>query len=110
MKTGFKILLVIASFVVFYFALIPVMQACQSTDSDCTVWEEMMTLTRPVVVASNSFVWNTGDDAGSWTGTTEGIKIPSPEDQIMHNRPFVISMIVLPFVVIGFIVVWDKRK
>ena len=109
MKTRLKILLVSGSFVAFYFALIPILQICHSTDSDCTIWRELMLLTRPVVVSS-SHMWDTGDGIGAWTGTPEEIEIPAPEDQIMNNIPFVTSMIVLPFVIIGFIVVWDKRK
>ena len=109
MKTKYKIFLVIACFVVFYFALIPIFYACNSIISDCIVWQELVHLTRPVVVSS-SHIWDTGDGIGSWTGTAEGIEVPTFEDQIIHNMPFVTSMIVLPFVIIGFVVVWDKRK
>ena len=111
MKTRFKILLVVVSFIAFYFALIPILQTCHhSTDSDCTVWQELMLLTRPVVTSS-SHIWDTSDGIDEWTGTTEGMETTLPlEDQIMNNLPFVTSMIVLPFVIIGFVVVWDKRK
>ena len=109
MKTNFKIFLVISSFVVFYFALIPILQTCQGTDFDCTLWQELMLLTRPVVVSSQH-TWNTGDDLGTWAGTTEGLEIPTSEDQIMNNITFGTSMIVLPLVIIGFIAVWDKKN
>lgn len=109
MKTICKIFLVVVCFVVFYFALIPVLQYCLESNGDCTVWQELMLLTRPVIV-SDPHIWNTGDDVGSWTGTTEEPEIPVLVDQIMNNMPFVTSMIVLPFVIIGFLVVWDKRK
>ena len=32
------------------------------------------------------------------------------ENQIVDNMPFVTSMIILPFVIIRFVVVLDKRK
>ena len=109
MNTRYKIFLVIGCFAVFYFALIPILQACNSIDSDCTVWRELILLTRPVVMSS-PHIWDTGDGWGAWTGTTEGPETPALADQIMNNLPFVTSMIVLPFVIIGFVVVWDKRK
>ncbi|MCV0400079.1 MAG: hypothetical protein K5785_08810 [Nitrosarchaeum sp.] len=108
MKTRYKILLVIGSFVTFYFALIPILQVCNSTNSDCIVWREMVLLTRPVV--SSPHIWDNGSDVGSWTGTPDGMEVPALADQIMNNLPFVTSMIVLPFVIIGFVVVWDKRR
>lgn len=108
MKTRYKIFLVIGCFAAFYFALIPILQACNSADSDCTVWRELILLTRPVV--SSPHIWDTGSDVGSWAGTTEGHETPALADHIMNNLPFVTSMIVLPFVIIGFVVIWDKRK
>ena len=111
MKTRFKILLVVASFIAFYFALIPVLQSCNPiADSDCTVWQELMHLTRPVITSS-SHVWDTGDGIDRWTGTIEEMQTTlSLEDQVVNNLPFVTSMLVLPFVIIGFVVIWDKRQ
>ncbi len=105
MKTRYKIFLVIGSFVVFYFALIPALQLCIDSNNDCTVWQEIVMLTRPVISSSTL-----GEGIGEWSGTTDGLEIPSLEDQISRNLPFVTSMIVLPFVIISFVVVWDKRK
>lgn len=109
MKTRYKIAIVIVAFTGFYFALIPILEICHNTDNDCTVWQEMMFLTRPVITSSQH-VWGTGDSIGEWSGTPEGIEIPSFDAQVMNNIPFVASMIVFPFVIIGFIVMWDKRK
>lgn len=108
MKTRFKILLVIGFFVMFYFALIPGFQVCIDTKGDCSIWKELIHLTRPVVTLGDD-VWDSGDGIGSWTGTTQGVEDPSLEDKIAQNIPFIVSMIVLPFVTIGFIVVWDKK-
>ena len=108
-KTRYKIFLVIGSFVVFYFALVPILQTCNSANSDCTVLQELVLLTRPVVVSS-PHIWDTNDGISSWTGTVEGMEAPTLENQIMYDIPFIASMIVLPFVIIGLIVVWDKRK
>lgn len=105
MKTRYKIFLVIGSFIVFYFALIPTLQVCIDLNNDCTVWQDLILLTRPVITSSTL-----GEGIGEWSGTTDGMEIPSFEDQISHNLPFVTSMIALPFVIIGFVVVWDKRK
>ncbi len=105
MKTRYKIFLVIGSFVAFYFALIPALQVCIDSNNDCTVWQELVMLTRPVISSSTL-----GEGIGEWSGTVDGLEIPSLEDQISRNLPFVTSMIVLPFVIIGFVVVWDKRK
>jgi len=60
----------------------------------------MILLTRPVIVSGDL----------QWSGTVEGLEAPSPSEQIIHNLPFVTSMLVLPFVIIGLIVVLDKRK
>ena len=108
MKTRFKILLVINLFVIFYFALIPGTQICIDFQGDCSVLKELILLTRPVVTSGEN-IWNTGDETDNWNGTVDGIKNPSLSDQIAQNIPFVVSMIVLPFVIIGFIVVWDKK-
>ncbi|MCE9653419.1 MAG: hypothetical protein K8Q89_10270 [Nitrosarchaeum sp.] len=105
MKTRYKIFLVIACFVSFYFAIIPVTGYCMESGSDCTLHMELIHLTRPAI-AVDTF----GDGISQWSGTVEGIEHTSMADQIMHNMPFVASMIVLPSVVIGLILVWDKRK
>ena len=109
MKTRYKIFFIIGSFVAFYFALIPVMQSCIDSNNDCTVWKELLLLTRPVIT-STSHMWDTVNGIGTWTGTVEEIETTSIKDQISYNLPFVVSMIVLPLVMIGFVVVWDKRK
>ena len=103
MKTRFKIAIVIACFVAFYFVLIPAFVACDEAGSDCTIWRELIGLTRPVVASE----W-LGEQVG-WSGTTQEESTPL-EDIAINNLPFVASMIVLPLVIIGFVVVWDKRK
>ena len=108
MKTKFKILLVINLFVIFYFALIPGMQICIDFEGDCSVWKELILLTRPVVTSGEN-IWSTGDGMDNWNETVHGIENPSLNHQITQNLPFVVSMIVLPFVIIGFIVVWDRK-
>ena len=103
MKTKLKIALVIACFIAFYFALIPIFQACDEAGSDCTLWRELIGLTRPVVPSE----W-LGEQVG-WSGSVQ--KESTPLDSIaINNLPFVVSMIILPFVIIGFIVVWDNKK
>ena len=109
MKTRYKIFLVIGSFVAFYFALIPLLQLCVDSANDCTVWKELVVLTRPVVTSS-PHVWDTGEEIGEWIGSTEQMENPSLEEQVMYNLPFVVSMLVLPFVIIGFVVTLEKRK
>lgn len=109
MKTRYKIFLIIGSFVAFYFALIPVTHSCIDSNNDCAVLREIILLTRPVIT-STSHMWDTGYGVGAWTGTIEEIETTSIKDQISYNFSFVVSMIILPLVMIGFVVVWDKRK
>ncbi|MDX1441897.1 MAG: hypothetical protein R3237_05510 [Nitrosopumilaceae archaeon] len=99
MKTRYKIFLVISSFVVFYLSLIPVMQFCLESYGDCSLWQELILLTRPVIVS---------DDL-QWSGTVDGIEHPSLNDQFVQNLPFVVSMVILPFVIIGFVVIWERK-
>ena len=103
MKTRYKIFLIIACFVSFYFAMIPILHYCLEFEGDCTVYQELILLTRPVIVSGSA------DDI-QWSGTVDGIGESSLEVQVMQNMPFVVSMIVLPFVIIGFVGVWDKRR
>ena len=67
MKTRYKISLVIGSFVAFYFALIPALQVCIDSNNDCTVWQELVMLTRPVISSSTL-----GEGIGEWSGTVDG--------------------------------------
>ena len=108
MKTEFKILFVITLFVIFYFALIPGLQICIDFEGDCSIWKELILLTRPVVISGEN-VLDTGDGINAWTGTPEGMKNPSLADRIAENIPFIVSMIIFPFVIIGFVVVWDRK-
>ena len=104
MKTRFKIVIVIACFVIFYLVLVPIWETCNDFGADCSVWKELMLLTRPVIP---------GEWIGAeleWSGTPEDIESPTIERIVMDNMPFTVSMIVLPFVIIGFVVIWDKRK
>ena len=108
MKTKFKILLVINLFVVFYFALIPGLQICIDFEGDCGIWKELILLTRPVVPSGQN-VWDTGNGINAWTGTPEELENSSLEDQIAENISFIVSMIILLFVIIGFVVVMDRK-
>jgi len=107
MKTRYKILIVIASFVVFYFALIPALQQCLESDADCTAYQELALLTRLVISADLL-----GDESGivAWSGTPQGIEKPTASDYLRMNQNFILSMIVFPCGIIGAIVIWDKRK
>lgn len=103
MKTIFKIGIVIACFVAFYFALIPIFVVCDEAGSDCDIWRELIGLTRPVVPSE----W-LGQQIG-WSGSDQE-ESTSLEDIAINNLPFVVSMIVLPLVIVGFVVVWDKKR
>jgi hypothetical protein len=97
LKTRYKIFLIIVCFVSFYFAIIPILQNCLEYDRDCTIYQELMLLTRPVIVSG------TGDGL-QWSGTVDGIETTTIEIQVMQNVPFVVSMIVLPFAIIALMV------
>ena len=101
MKTRYKILIVIVCFVIFYLALIPILQVCHISESDCIIWRELMLLTRPVISSSEGL---------EWSGTVDGIEESTVSEQIMQNVSFTVSMIVLPLVIIGFIVIGDRQK
>lgn len=107
MKTRYKTSLVIASFVAFYFALIPATHMCLESDSDCTIYQELIILTRPVVTLN---IWDAGDGTGTWSGTVEDMKEPTLIDSLGSNMKFVLSMVILPISIIAGIVFWDKRK
>ena len=106
MKTRFKIILVIVILVAFYFALIPIWHTCNDSGEDCTIWQELFLFTRPVVpsqLLGNTVEWSTGQQEESFSEYDAA-------DLIAANLPFIVSMIVLPLVIIGFVVVWDTRK
>ncbi|EGG42351.1 Hypothetical protein Nlim_0796 [Candidatus Nitrosarchaeum limnium SFB1] len=105
MKTRYKIFLVIACFIAFYVGIIPVLGYCLESGADCTLYQELILLTRPTIT-----VYTPWEGISEWSGTAEEIEKPTIAMQIMRNIPFVTSMIVLPFVIIGLIVVLDKRK
>ena len=101
MKTRYKIVVVITCFVAFYFALIPILQVCTHSGGDCTLWQDLVLLTRPVISSGEGI---------EWSGSVEGKESLSVSELIIHNIPFAASMIVIPLVIIGFLVVLDKRK
>lgn len=107
MKTRYKILLVTAFFAVFYFALTPALQYCLESDADCTVYQELVLLTRPVIIVD---VWGDESSIGEWSGTPQGIEKPTISEYLRLNQNFILSMIVFPCGIIGAIVIWDKRK
>ena len=104
MKTRFKICIIIACFVVFYLVLLPIWEVCYDSGADCRVWEELILFTRPVIPGE----W-VGEEL-QWSGSTQGRESPALGNVLANNLPFITSMIVLPLVIIGFVVVWDKRK
>ena len=109
MKTRFKIGIVIICFIVFYLALIPSFEICRDLGSDCSIFNELLSLTRPVIHSSDAF-WSE-DGISEWSGTAQAKEEHPPlRSYLSWNLPFIVSMIVLPFVIIGFVVVWDKRK
>ena len=104
MKTRYKIFLVIAGFVSFYFAIIPIAGYCLESREDCTLYIELVNLTHPTITVDTL-----GDGISEWSGTPEGIEKTTISVQIVRNIPFVTSMILLPFVIIGLIVIWDRK-
>jgi len=106
MKTRYKIFLIIGSFCAFYFGLIPALQYCNESGSDCTIVQEMVLLTRPAIIAD---AW---DDQAiqEWSGTAQGIEKSTLSDYIRINQKFIFSMIVFPVGLIGAVIIWDKRK
>ena len=106
MKTRFKILVVITSFTVFYFALIPGYEMCRNTSVDCSVFQFLINLTRPVIWSGHLGI----EGISEWSGTTEGsIQEPDISMLLQDNVSFLLSMIVLPSGIIVAIIAWDKR-
>jgi len=106
MKTRYKILIVLGSFIGFYFALIPALEKCNSFDLDCTAVQNLILLTRPVVTVDTWYNPNSME----WSGSAQGIEKPSVIDSLKHNQNFILSMIVFPICIISTVVLWDKRK
>ena len=108
MKTRYKIFLVVCFFITFYFSLIPLLQLCIALEADCIALKELVLVTRPIVTSGEN-VWDTGNGINAWTGTPEELENSSLEDQIAENISFIVSMIILLFVIIGFVVVMDRK-
>jgi hypothetical protein len=106
MKIRFKIFAVIVSFASFYFALIPMLQQCTEHGSDCTIYQEMMLLTRPVIIVD----WEDESGIAEWSGTPQDREKASLDEYLRLNQNFILSMIVFPCCIIGAIVMWDKRR
>ncbi|RDJ31554.1 MAG: hypothetical protein DWQ18_01715 [Crenarchaeota archaeon] len=106
MKTRYKILAVIASFVAFYFSLIPGYEMCRDAGSDCSVFQFLINLTRPVIWSGYLGI----EGISEWSGTAQGItQEPDISMLLQDNVSFLLSMIVLPAGIISAIVAWDKR-
>ena len=88
MKTRYKIFLIIGSFSVFYFGLIPALQHCSESGADCTVVQEMVLLTRPAIIVDTL----DGQGIQEWSGTPQGI-----EKSILSNY-FRINFVYLFFI------------
>jgi hypothetical protein len=106
MKTKYKIFIVLGSFVGFYFASIFALQLCNQSDSDCTIFQELVLLTRLSVRVD---FWD-NQSSFEWTSSAEGIESSSTIDLLKLNQKFILSMIVFPSSVIAAIVIWNKRK
>ena len=106
MKTKYKIFIVLGSFVGFYFASISALQLCNQSDSDCTIFQELVLLTRLSVRVD---FWD-NQSSFEWTSSAEGIESSSTIDLLKLNQKFIPGMIVFPSSVIAAIVIWDKRK
>lgn len=107
MKTRYKILVVISSFVTFYFALTPILQYCSESDANCTVYQELTLLTRPVISTS---IWEDENGIVEWSGTPQSIEKPTIGDYLRLNQNFILSMIVFPCGIISAIVILDKKR
>ena len=106
MKTRYKILIVIAFFAAFYFALTPGYEMCRNASADCSVFQFLINLTRPVIWSGYFGI----EGITEWSGTTEGkIQEPNLSMILEHNTSFLLSMIILPAGIIAVIVVWDKK-
>lgn len=81
MKTRYKIFVVLGSFVGFYFALIPALQQCNQSDSDCTIFQELVLLTRLSVRVDT---WD-NQSSFEWTDSAHGIEISTASDLLRIN-------------------------
>lgn len=109
MRTRYKALSVVVAFCTFYFALIPALHWCLDSDADCTVWQELIRTTRPVIPADA--YWNSSGEIPEWGGTLQGKdEAPSTETVVLWNVSFLLSMVVLPGAVIVGIAAWDKKR
>ena len=106
MKTSYKILIILGSFIGFYFSLIPALEKCNETDSDCTSVQNLVLLTRPVMTIDT---WDNQNSIG-WSGTAQGIEKSTVGDSLKNNQNFILSMIVFPVGIISAVALWDKRK
>jgi len=111
MKTSYKILIVIAIFVIFFFIRMPLTLACFAiTDNDYETCEPFLILfseTSPVI--SNSHVWETGNGIGSWSGTADLEISPFPF-MPERNGNAILIYIVMPMIIIFIISYKDKKN
>jgi len=105
MKTRYKIILVVAIFVLFYVTVPLFTQHCFEISDDCEVFRQLMNHTRAGMVVSSE-----GSGIGEWGGTAQGIEEPTLAEQLRVNIPFIQTMVIPSIVIITAIVFWDKRK
>ena len=106
MRLRYKILIILGSFIGFYFVLIPLLTQCNTSDSDCSVIQDLVLLTRPSIPVD---IWENQKSLES-SGSVQGVESPFVTDSIMMNQNFILSMIVFPVSIISAVVLWDKRK
>jgi len=105
MKTRYKIILVVAIFVLFYVTVPLFTQHCFEISDDCEVFRQLMNHTRAGMVVGSD-----GNGIGEWGGTAQGMEDPTLVEQLRVNIPFIQTMVIPPIVIITAIVFWDKRK
>ena len=105
MKIRYKILIVIAIFVVFFFIRMPVATVCHVLTEDkdnCQPLFEFVFDTSPVMHGSEM--------VGSWTVTAKGMEYPSMPFILHGNVNAIALFFVLPMSIILVIYYKDKRK
>lgn len=105
MKTKYKIIVVIASTVVFYMGLPSLLTACNSFTDDCFVFQQMTYHTR-LTVPANLFC----PDCIVWSGSVEGVEEPKLDFLLQENVDFIFFVVIVPFLIISGLVIRDRKK
>lgn len=105
MKTRYKILFVIAIFVVFFFIRMPAATVCHvitEDKDDCQPLFKFIFDTSPVIHGSEVI--------GTWTGTAEGMEYQSMPFILHDNVNVIMLFFVFPMSIILIIYYKDNRK